>query len=191
MPFDKMAEWLEKEKYLGVKQPNNAVLATVTSMGTPHSRVVAIREIEPNSLVFFTQKKTRKVSELLKNPVASMTFLLSMQQRQIILEGTAHPLSQEENEKFWETLPRERQLRFSARASISEQVTQDLNHLEKRKNELSKEFDHQLIPMNTSYFGFRFTPETFIFYTLSPATFSEVIKYSKEKNNWKQQPLLP
>jgi pyridoxamine 5'-phosphate oxidase len=191
MPFGKIIEWLEKEKNLGVEQPNNAVLATITSTGIPHSRVVAIREIESDGLVFFTQKKTRKVSELLNNPSASMTFLFAMQQRQIILEGKAHPLSQKENEQFWEALPRERQLRFSARASMPEQVAQDLNLLEKRKDELSKQFDHQRIPMSTSYFGFRFIPETFIFYTLSSATFSEVIKYSKEKNDWKPQLILP
>lgn len=118
---------------MGIEQPDCAVLSTVTSEGFPHSRVVAIREICVDSLVFFTQQKTRKVAELTNNPHAVINFLLTMQQRQIILEGIAKPLSSEENQEFWETLPRERQLRFSAYASTSGQPIHNLNVLEERK----------------------------------------------------------
>lgn len=186
-----MVEWLKKESELGVEQPYCAVLATVTSTGIPHSRVVAIREIETDSLLFFTQQKTRKVNELLNNPSASMNFLLTRQERQITLEGTAIPLSKEENMQFWQTLPRERQLRFSAYAPTSGQVIQDLNELEKRKKDLVERFTNQSIPMSEFYYGFRFTPETFIFYTVGSISFSEVIKYSKKRKVWQQQLLSP
>ncbi len=88
-----MAEWLKKEKELGIENPNHVVLSTVTATGVAHSRIVAIRVIENESLLFFTQKGTKKVSELLNNPAASMNYFFAMQQHQIILEGFAQPIS--------------------------------------------------------------------------------------------------
>ncbi|KTD27815.1 pyridoxine/pyridoxamine 5'-phosphate oxidase [Legionella israelensis] len=190
MPFNKMLEWFKKEKELGIEM-DYTVLATVSPDSMPHSRVVAIRKIENEHLVFFTQKGTRKVEDLQHNPASSMTFFLPMQQRQIILEGTARPLSKDENQQFWQTLSRERQLRFSSYASTSGQAIENLDQLEKRKKELSEQYAHQSIPMSEFYCGFRFTPEYFIFYSLGSISFSEVIKYSKNAKGWEQQPLSP
>lgn len=47
------------------------------------------------------------------------------------------------------------------------------------------------IPMSEFYCGFRFIPETFIFYTVGSVSFSEVVKYVKNKEVWEQQLLLP
>ncbi|WP_242604300.1 pyridoxamine 5'-phosphate oxidase family protein [Legionella brunensis] len=94
MPFNKMNKWLNEEKELGVAV-NSAVLATVSPQGIPHSRVVAIREIKEDSLIFFTQRKTRKVTDLLNNPAASMNFFLALQQRQIVMDGITELLTQE------------------------------------------------------------------------------------------------
>ena len=191
MPFNKLKEWLGTEKELGIKDPNCAVLSTCNGSGEPHSREVAIREIETESLLFFTQQKTRKVSELLNNPKSSLNFLFSMQNRQVILEGVAIPLSAAENEDFWNTLPRERQLKFSAYAPTSSQVIKNLNQLEVKKKELIEQFDGLAIPVSKDYFGFRFIPETCVFYTVGAASFSEVIRYSKIKDSWKTELVSP
>ncbi|HAT8176151.1 TPA: pyridoxamine 5'-phosphate oxidase family protein [Legionella pneumophila] len=191
MPFNMLKEWLNKEKERGIEDPACAVLSTCSSSGEPHSRVVAIREIETESLLFFTQQKTRKVTELLNNPKSCLNFLFAMQNRQVILEGTAIPISQEENEAFWSTLPRERQLRFSAYAPTSGLVIKDLNQLETRKKELSDQFAGLPIPMSEYYFGFRFIPKTWIFYTVGSISFSEVIRYTKIEDSWKSELISP
>lgn len=191
MPFNQLKNLLEQEKLLGVNEPECAVLATVTAEGKPHSRVVAIREIEEESLIFFTQRLSRKFSELQQNPNATLNFWLAMQQRQVILEGFANPLSTEENKTFWNSLPRERQLRFSSCAPTSGKVIEDKTILEKRKAELITKFDDQIIPMSTNYCGFRFTPQFMYFYTLGTSTFSEVIRYSNMSGHWQQVFLSP
>lgn len=52
MPFDMLKEWLNKEKERGIEDPFCAVLSTCSSLGDPHSRVVAIREIEEPVNIF-------------------------------------------------------------------------------------------------------------------------------------------
>lgn len=52
MPIKKMKEWLETEKQLGSPDPDRIVLATASSTGKVHSRVVAMREITEAGILF-------------------------------------------------------------------------------------------------------------------------------------------
>lgn len=185
-----MNEWFAKEKELGV-EVNSVVLATVSPEGRPHNRVVAIREIKNDSLIFFTQRETRKVADLLKNPAAAMDFFLVLQQRQVVLEGVAKPLTYEENEQYWNDLPRERQLRFSTYAPSSGQPITSLSELDERKKELEALFANKAVPMSDFYQGFRFIPDTFLFYSVGSTSFSEAIKFTKNNNDWHEQLLSP
>lgn len=190
MPLTKMREWIEREKELGSTDPERVVLATATIKGRPHSRVVA-SIIEPDSIIFFTQRDTRKEVELRENPFASMTCWLAMQQREIILDGFVKPLTRDEIEKQWEQLPRERQLRFSAYGPISGQPIDSLDDLEKRQTLLTTQFSDQAVPVSEFYCGFRLVPDTLYFYTLGNETFSEVVRYTKRQTAWQLQLVSP
>ncbi len=184
----KAREWLEQEKEQGYGDPERAVLATATSQGVPHSRIVAIREISDEGFLFFTQRGTRKYAEL-SNPRASMTFWFAREQREIIIDGVVRALSQEENQHYWDTLSRERQLRFSVHTSG--QPIDSLQDLEHRYQQLSKQYVNQTIPMSDFYCGFVLVPETFCFYTLGTQTFSEVIRYQKVGEHWEKNLVSP
>jgi pyridoxamine 5'-phosphate oxidase len=191
MPFNKITEWLNKEKELGCKNPDRAVLATTTSEGIPHSRIVAIREINLDGILFFTQRGARKYSELMHNPHASMTFWFALQQREIIIDGITEPLSNEEREYYWKTMSRERQLRFSAYAPTSGQSISSIDEIENSYHKLSFECEGKEILMSEFYCGFRFVPDIFYFYTLGLDTFSKVMMYKKDKDNWHIKMLSP
>lgn len=190
MPLIKMREWIDREKELGSADPERVILATTTTKGRPHSRVVA-SIVEPDNIIFFTQRDTRKEIELRENPFASMTCWLAMQQREIILDGFVKPMTQDEIEKQWEQLPRERQLRFSAYGPISGQPIDSLDVLEERQAALSTQFSDRPVPVSTAYCGFKLIPETLYFYTLGNETFSEVVRYIKWQTTWQVQLLSP
>lgn len=191
MPFNKTKEWIDQESELGSPNPSNAVLSTVGLNGFPHGRVVAVREFTDTGFVFFTQRDTRKVAELNKNPRASLTFWLALRQRQIIIEGTVLALTPEENQRFWQALPRERQLRFSTYAPISGQPIGSILELEVKAEVLSQRWAEEEIPMSEFYYGFRLVPETFYFYTVGTKTFSEVSRYTCEQGLWMKKRLSP
>lgn len=192
MPIAKTKLWLNKEKDLGCLNPDRAILATATKDAIPHSRVVAIREISEKGLLFFTQRGTRKCIELMENPKASITFWFELQQRQIIIEGTVTFLPIEANHHFWETMPRDRQLRFSAYAPFSGQEISSIDQLENEYTKLSNQFIHQKeIPMSDYYCGLMLVSETFYFYTIRTETFSEVLKYEYDGSAWTEKMLSP
>lgn len=190
-PFCKINEWLKIEKELGSPNSDRVVLATATKNYIPHSRVVAIREINEDGILFFTQRGTRKVSELISNPVASMTFWLAMQQREIILDGMIQELESKENQHYWETMAHDRQIRFSAYAPTSVQPINSINVIENKLEALLKQFKGQTVPMSEFYCGFRLVPEAIIFYTLGSDSFSEVLRYSCNKGKWNEETLSP
>ena len=86
MPINKLTQWLNKENSVGAPDPAQAVLATSTIDAIPHSRVVAIREISPEGLLFFTQRGTKKVEELNVNPRVSLNFWFELTERQIYFQ---------------------------------------------------------------------------------------------------------
>jgi pyridoxamine 5'-phosphate oxidase len=190
-PFVKIQEWLNKETELGSYDCNRVILATASKKGIPHSRVVAIREINEQGVLFFTQRGSRKVVELNENPFASMTLWLPAQQREVILDGHVQTLNSHENIDYWNALPRDRQLRFNTYGPTSGKIIHSLTELENKYAELSAHFHQQKIPISESYCGYRLIPETIYFYTLGTETFSEVVRCKNMQEKWLAEMLSP
>lgn len=190
-PIDLLHIWLEEEHNAGAPNPKHAVLSTATRDAVPHSRVIAIREISDKGLVFFTQKGTRKVSELNTNPIATMTFWFELLQREVIIEGEAFPLSDTENEQYWQSYSREAQVRFYSYAPTSSQPISDKQILEAKKKQIELEYDGKLIPINPLYCGFLLHPSRVVFYSYRTDELSDVTEYSCIDNNWTTKFLSP
>ncbi len=191
-PFKKMLNWIEQEKLLGSLNPDSIVLATATKNGIPHSRIVAIREITTEGLLFFTQSEKRKAKEIKENPRASATLWLPLQGREVIIDGDIEVLAQAANENYWNTLPGERQILFSVYSSSSDQLIHSSKELDDKYKEIAEKFNNQPITMSRYYCGFRLVPQTFYFYTLGTNhAFSENIHYFLEEKEWRQQLLSP
>ena len=192
IPISKLLLWLKEEQLAGAPDPHSAVLATVAAGAMPHSRVVAIREINDQGLLFFTQKHTRKVSEIESNPHASLTFWLELKERQVCIDGEIEPLSYQENESYWLTYPRFSQIRFTAYAPTSGQPIQSKSILEANKLAIEKDFQNIPVPFNPLYCGYRIKPKRFIFYAYRTDELSDVSEYTKQnEENWRQQIISP
>lgn len=189
--IEKINAWLTKEKELGSANPDRVVLSTVTKNAIPHSRIVAIREITEKGVLFFTQLESRKVAELNENPHVSLVLWLPLQQRQVIIEGLAQALTQEENEHYWQTLPQDRQLRFAAYAPTSGQVIASVDQLDRQFQQLANQYAGKAMPMSHFYRGFRVSLNVIYFYTLGTTSFSEVIRATKVNDQWSEEILSP
>ncbi|MCL9685294.1 pyridoxine/pyridoxamine 5'-phosphate oxidase [Legionella maioricensis] len=190
-PINLLKKWLEEEKGLGVSNPQQAVLSTATLSALPRSRVVAIREINEEGMIFFTQKGTRKVTELINNPVAALTFWFEMSSREVIIEGTVVPLSVEENEVYWNSYPREAQIRFYSYAATSATPIASKEILAKKKSQIELEYHGHPLPMSEFYCGFRFIPDRLVFYAYRIDELSDVAEYVRQENSWMKQLLSP
>lgn len=187
MVFALINDWLEKEKKLGSAYPNRMVLATAGRDAIPHCRIVAIKEIVNQSIIFFTQKGTRKVKEMQGNPNVSATIWLPLQQREVILDGEVEEMTHNESINYWKKMLPADRLRFSAYAPISGMPINSLSKLEARFELLKNQFNSSDIPMSDFYVGYRLKPKSMVFYTLGIATFSEVYRYQLINGEWDKQ----
>lgn len=190
-PIELLNNWLVDEKNAGAPSPRQAVLSSCAKDSVPHARVVALREINDGGLLFFTQRGTRKVHELLENPFATIVFWFELTQREVILEGTVEALSDEENARYWQSNPRENQIRFTTYAPTSSQQIAHKNLLENRKKEIEREYEGKDLLFSPFYCGFRLIPERIMFYILRTDELSDVFEYQRHDGAWIKQWLSP
>ncbi|KTC96099.1 pyridoxine/pyridoxamine 5'-phosphate oxidase [Legionella erythra] len=192
-PITCLKQWLTAEQDAGAVNPQQAVLSTVASAPkpVPHARVVAVREITEEGLLFFTQTGSRKVDELMANPAAVLTFWFELHQRQISLEGQANKLSAQENAWYWQNNPREAQIRFSSYAPTSGQVIPSKDILEQKRACLHAEFEGKAIAPSPFYCGFRFKPTTVYCYSYRTDELSDASRYTCREDGWIHQLLSP
>jgi len=179
--------WIEQEVEKGSSAPQRATLSTASMHGlqaVPHSRIVALREVTEEGLLFFTSTKTRKYVELKENPNASMVIWLAQQQRQVVVEGKTVELSEDERLYYWQALTKERQLKISSYIPHSSDKVSSEVDLEKNYQRLSEEYEHKAsLPLSEFYVGFRLIPNKFHFYTLPEEGFSQVQEYTLDTTN--------
>ena len=191
MPIELLNNWLQEECIAGASEPQQAVLSTSTRDAVPHARVVAIREISAEGLLFFTQRDSRKVGELTSNPVAAITFWFELLQREVIIEGTVVPLTDNDNALYWQTYPREAQIRFCSYAPTSSKRIASKQLLENKRQQIELDYSGLPIPFSELYCGFRVKPARFVFYAYRTDELSDVIEYSCVDGQWVQHLLSP
>ena len=79
-----------------IAEPNSMALATCSSTAIPPVRMVLMKWIGPDGVVFFTNQCSRKGSELEENPNAAVVFYWLPLHRQVHIEGSVKKLSDEE-----------------------------------------------------------------------------------------------
>ena len=109
-PFLAFAEVFEMAQESGLRDPNAMVLSTVDPHGQPSSRVVLLKAFDDRGFVFYTNLESRKGRELAGNPRVSLSFFWRQLDRQVVILGTAEPVSGEEADEYFATRPRTSQL---------------------------------------------------------------------------------
>ena len=112
-PMHWAGAWLEEAARRRVQRnPNSMTLATVGSDGKPSARVVLCKDFvaDPGYVVFYTNYKSRKITELRANPQVAVTFHWDALGRQVRIEGTAAFSPAAESDAYFGTRDRGSQL---------------------------------------------------------------------------------
>ncbi len=121
-PLVVAAAWLAQATAEAAQpNPNAMVLATADARGQPSARVVLCKEIDAGSgsVIFYTNYLSHKGRELKANPRAALVFHWDHQHRQARVEGQVEPLSDAENDSYFQLRPW--QSRLGAWASAQSQ----------------------------------------------------------------------
>ncbi len=129
-PGELIDRWIRAAAEAGQIEPNGLSLATCDADGMPHCRVVLCKQLEPDSLVFFTNRQSDKGRQLQSNPRAAATFWWSLPRaRQVRIEGGITPVADSLSDSYFASRPRQAQL--AASASPQSEAVADREELER------------------------------------------------------------
>jgi len=156
------AAWFGEAAAYGLPEPNAMIVATADGSGRPSARTVLLKEYDAGGFVFFTNYESRKGTDALTNPYASLVFPWFPMQRQVIVGGSVARVSRAETEAYFASRPRGSQL--GAWASPQSRVVPDRAAVEAGLAAAVERFGDGPVPAPPHWGGLRVIPETVEFW---------------------------
>jgi pyridoxamine 5'-phosphate oxidase len=189
-PLEQFSRWRADVVAAALPEPTAMALATVSASGRPRARTVLLKSYGPEGFTFYTNRTSRKGTDLAEVPRACLLFPWHAIERQVIIEGTVTPLSAAESEPYFHSRPRGSQL--AAWASRQSTVISSRAELEDRHAELAARWSEGTqIPMPDFWGGYRVVPEIFEFWHGRVNRMHDRFRYRRQEGSWVIERLAP
>ena len=104
-PLGLFGQWLAEACESEPNDANAMALATATREGAPSVRMVLLKGHGPDGFTFYTNAQSRKGSEILANPQASLLFHWKSLRRQVRIEGSLSEVTPAEADAYFHSRP--------------------------------------------------------------------------------------
>jgi pyridoxamine 5'-phosphate oxidase len=189
-PLDLVRQWMDDVVTANLPEPTAMVLATTSAELHPRARMVLLKSFDSAGFTFYTNRTSRKASDLAEVPRACLLFPWYAMHRQVIIEGPVSPLSTAESEPYFHSRPRGSQL--GAWASRQSTVLASRTELDDRFAELDRRWPgDQEVPMPEFWGGYRVLPETIEFWQGRPSRLHDRFRYTRQGSSWTVCRLAP
>ncbi len=189
-PMDFFQNWLTEALHSGEREPTAMALTTVSPEGKPSSRIVLLKDIKENKLVFYTNYESRKGAELEKNPNAALLFFWPSLERQLRIEGSVERLSYKESEAYFNSRPLES--RIGASISPQSKIIASRDELEHSFTEEITKAQKGIPPVKPAFWGgYSLSPQSIEFWQGRPGRLHDRFLYVSKDGKWKKTRLAP
>lgn len=187
-PLEQLQRWLSEAIQAKVNEPTAMNLATVGDNGRPQARIVLLKEVAAEGLVFFSNYQSRKGRAMVHNPYAAVTFFWPELERQVRIEGIVQQLNNTDSDAYFKTRPYTS--RIGAWASQQSEVISSKLELMTRATKFAAKY-LLAVPRPPHWGGYVLIPDQFEFWQGRPSRLHDRIQYIWQNDNWIRQRLAP
>jgi pyridoxamine 5'-phosphate oxidase len=188
-PVEQFKIWFQEAESAGVPEPNIMTLATVNKGIQPSLRVVLMKEITDQGIVFYTNFRSRKAREMDQHPRAALNFFWYLLNRQVRLEGDITKVPDHKSDAYFRTRPRGSQL--GAWVSEQSEAIPSREFLEKELSNYQTKFEGQDIPRPPHWGGYLLTPHRVEFWQAGEHRLHDRVQYTLSQGDWERCRLAP
>jgi pyridoxamine 5'-phosphate oxidase len=188
-PIEQFKIWYKEAEVAEVPEPNTMTLATVSNLGQPTIRVVLLKEITDDGIIFYTNFRSRKGREMEEHPKTALNFYWQKMERQVRMDGQVSKIPEQVSDAYFATRPRGSQL--GAWVSEQSKTIPTRQYLEEQLKSYQAQFDGVQIPRPPHWGGYLLMPSRVEFWQGGANRLHDRIQYSLINNRWNRCRLAP
>ena len=188
-PILKTHDWIQEAKEKGAGLPHALNLASVSQDGQPSSRMVLLKRLSDEGLVFFTDYEGKKGKEINDNSKVAMNFWWAKTDKQIRIEGRCKKVSEEESDDYFHSRPRGSQV--SAAASRQSETLDSYEDLLEKAKQIESDNEGKKINRPERWGGYILKPTLFEFWINQENRLHKRDLFILKKEGWEKSLLSP
>lgn len=188
-PIQQLEKWLNEAINAEIQEPTAMTLATCTKDGRPSARMVLLKNLSEDGLVFFTNYESHKANDILQNPYCAVVLFWPDLERQVRVEGKVEKVTTEQSDGYFESRPQKSKL--GAWASPQSRVIPNRQYLEQLMVDFEKQFEGKEVKRPASWGGYIIKPYLIEFWQGRASRLHDRIQYRLDNKTWLIERLAP
>ncbi len=187
-PLLMFQKWYQIAYEKNCPSPHAMVVSTVNANGQPSSRVVYMKEVLEEGLVFYTNYQSKKGRDLELNPHISALFFWEGTEQQVRIEGKVIKVDPDFSDAYFASRPRISQI--GAWASQQSQALKNRESLEDLVKQFEAKYPNE-VPRPPHWGGYLIQPHYFEFWQGRLGRLHDRICYSLKETEWEINRIAP
>jgi len=188
-PILRTHDWIQEAKGKEAGLPHALNLSSVSPEGQPSSRMVLLKRLSDEGLVFFTDYDGKKGQEIINNNKAAINFWWAKTNKQIRIEGVCIKVSNKESDDYFHSRPRGSQI--SALASKQSETLESYEGLLEKAKQIESDNEDKDIKRPDRWGGFVLKPNLFEFWTNQENRLHKRELFTLNEEGWKKSLISP